>query len=157
MRNLAKGRTVVVCDGDQTSLAAFCILLAKMGIDPDRMICTSSIKDALDCARDIKPDIVFMDMYVDTEPGYSLCSVLNSANYMNVPVVLMAFPEKGIGPLRGVAMRGRGFITKPVQLLPLQNKLTKIFREVDLERSLSVIDETLDCCSTSKLEDVGHG
>jgi len=147
MKDIAKGRKVIVCDSDEATLTTFCRHLERMGIAQDNLICTCSIKETLDMARKFNPDIIFMDLHV-SEPGYSLCSLLNTANQdLVTPVILMAFPEKGIGPLRGVAMRGRGYITKPVQLLTLQNKLVKIFREVDLERKLSSLDESLSCCS----------
>lgn len=143
MNKIAKGRTVVVCDADKATLGILCNQFLKMGIDSDRLICSESIKETLDIARVLRPDAIFIDIHLH-ESGYSICSLLDIANNeLSVPVILMAFPERGVGPLRGVAIRGRGFMTKPTQLLTLQNKLIKVFREVDLEKKLMLTESWL--------------
>jgi DNA-binding response OmpR family regulator len=133
-----KDTKILVCDPDESTLEKFCAVLFHIGIDRDHLICTKNIKEALDISKDIVPDAVFIDLNIEAMQGYSICTFLNDmmTNDFEIPVILMAYPDTGIGPLRGVAMRGRGFINKPVQVIPLQNRLSVILKEKELDRKI---------------------
>ena len=138
--DIARGRKVVVCDHDTQTLDIFCRHLTKLGIFTDDLICVETLSETIAVAKRVKPDIIFIDLNCPGD-GDNLLSLVRLANdELITPVVFMAFPENGIGPLRSLAVRGRGFMSKPVQLLPLKNKLEKLFREVDLERMIVFSD-----------------
>lgn len=138
----------LVCDTDKESLEKFCDVLQRIGVPQEHLICTTDLHSALKIVTDEQVDVIFLDLSVKQSNGYSICSFLETVdNFCDIPVVLTAYPENGIGPLRAVAMRGRGYISKPIQMLSLQRKLQTIFREQELEELLKVpIDDGCSCC-----------
>ncbi len=143
-----KNVTVVVCDPSPKARENICLLLEQIGIRGVNITCTENIKQTLEITEAGKPDLVFVDLTISDVEGYSICTMLEkSRDVYNVPVILMAYKDEGVNPRRAITVKGRGFLSKPIQIISLKKQVAKILRERELEAKIIEKHQDYSCKS----------
>ncbi|MFA5097019.1 MAG: response regulator [Candidatus Margulisiibacteriota bacterium] len=87
-------------------------------------------QEGLEKARQIKPDLLILDLMLPKLDGYQVCRMLKfDVNYKEIPVILLTAraAEKDIA--MGQEAGADAFITKPFKHEVLKEKIVELLRE----------------------------
>ena len=115
---------VLVADDSATIQKVVELTLSRAGVE---LIQARSGKEALQKARDLKPDLILIDHSMPDQSGQELCAeVRQDPGLKDVPIILMA---AALEPLDEAAIRGAGasdVVTKPFESQTLIDKVKQL-------------------------------
>jgi DNA-binding response OmpR family regulator len=84
-------------------------------------------REALDMARDLKPDLVILDLIMPYRDGYEVLRLLQeSENTQGIPVLILSAKSREEDIVRGLDAGADDFMTKPFNALELMSRARKI-------------------------------
>ena len=80
--------------------------------------------DAISRLKEHKPDLILLDVMMPEMSGFDLCSIIKSdAAFADIPVIFLTALDSNDGELRGLEIGGVDYITKPVNLPLLRQRV----------------------------------
>jgi DNA-binding response OmpR family regulator len=120
-------RVLVVEDEDNIALALD-FLLDREGYDHDRV---SDGADALPRIRELRPDLVLLDVMLPGATGYEICQgVRMDPALKDVKILMMTARGSAIEKRKGLAIGADGFIAKPFELKELREEVRRLLGAV---------------------------
>ena len=118
-----KHRVLVVEDEDNIALALD-FLLTREGYEHARI---ADGAEALPRIRDMRPDLVLLDIMLPGASGYEICQgVRLDPSLANVKILIMTARGSAIEKRKGLAIGADGFITKPFELKELREEVRRL-------------------------------
>ena len=115
--------TVLVVDDDPT---AHNLLTANLAREGYRLVHASSGEEALALAREVRPDVVTLDVIMPKIDGWSVLTALKAdPELCDIPVVMVTMlPDRGMG----LSLGADEFVTKPIDRVRLSALLHRLVR-----------------------------
>lgn len=90
--------------------------------------------DALEVARDKKPDLILADAQMPDKSGYELCQAVKSdPDLKNIPVVVMCGNSEAYDAARGEKAGADGHVTKPWDTQQMLDKVAEFLSKAESE------------------------
>jgi len=116
-------RILVVEDEDNIAIALD-YLMTREGYEQHR---TASGAGAVDLIRQMRPDLVLLDVMLPEVSGYEICqSVRMDPDLVDVKILMMTARGSAMERRKGLAMGADGFISKPFELKALRAEVRRI-------------------------------
>lgn len=113
---------VLICDDSTTEVANIRRIVEGAGCVA---ISASSGKEALEKAKNEKPDIIFLDILMPEMDGYETCRLLtNDPATKSIPVVFVTSKHEKADRLWAQMQGAKDFISKPYTADQIAEKLT---------------------------------
>ena len=144
----AGGRKIVVVDDSDDNIVLFKHPLKKIGYD-DVVYFTSS-SDALESCRNlgISPDLFILDVMMPGIDGLSLAKMIKSDERMKEASIIFITARELDSTLEECfGVGGADFVSKPISLIELRCRLTRVFEMQDMHRRLRLQNEELRVCT----------
>jgi twitching motility two-component system response regulator PilH len=104
-------KKVLVVDDSPTDLANIKSIVADTGC---LVVTASNGKEAVEKARSEKPDLIFLDIVMPDQDGFSTCRTLTSENSTkDIPVVFVSSKDQKADRLWAQMQGAKGYIIKP--------------------------------------------
>ena len=116
-------RILVVEDEDNIAVALD-YLMSREGYEQRR---TATGAGAVDLIRDMRPDLVLLDVMLPEVSGYEICQNVRMDPALNdVKILMMTARGSAMERRKGLAMGADGFISKPFELKALRAEVRRI-------------------------------
>jgi CheY-like chemotaxis protein len=71
-------------------------------------------EEGLQCARDEKPDLMFLDVMMPKKNGYEVCQTIKQdPDLKDIYIILLTAKGQAVDKVRGEAVKANEYITKP--------------------------------------------
>jgi CheY-like chemotaxis protein len=120
---MQKKRILVVDDEPNIRL-----LLIRMLSNDYTILEATDGQEAIDLARDLKPDLILMDLLMPRMDGYTACSVIKTdPTTRGIPVVMLTAVGFELNKQLAERVGASGYITKPIALSDIIKTITPLF------------------------------
>ena len=120
----------------------------------------SNGEEGLDRIREIRPDLVLLDVMMPGMNGFEVCRQLRAdPTYSEIPVIIVTGREDTEDIKKGFDAGATDFLTKPVKWNLMSNRIRYVLRTSRLEQELRVAKEVAEKASEAKsalLSTMGH-
>ena len=120
----------------------------------------SNGKEGLDLIRQLKPDLVLLDLMMPGIDGFEVCrEVRADTTISNIPVVVVTGREDSVGIRQAFDVGASDFLTKPIVWNLFSNRVNYVLRTSRMERELRMAMEAAEVASEAKtnlLATLGH-
>ena len=126
----ARGKAHILVIEDEDNIAiALDYLLTREGYEQTRI---DTGAGAVDLIRDMRPDLVLLDVMLPEVSGYEICqSVRADPDVGKTPILMMTARGSAMERRKGLAMGATGFISKPFELKALREEVRRILADPD--------------------------
>ncbi|MFC3745141.1 response regulator transcription factor [Paenibacillus sp. GCM10012306] len=132
MTNLS-GIKIAIVDDEPSIVTMLQMVLRREGFH--QLYAASTCAEALDIAERIAPDIVLLDIMLPDGSGLELCSKLRE--YGNPHILFLTAKASDLDVLRGFAMGGDDYITKPFNPLEVTARIQARIRRLEPQASIA--------------------
>lgn len=123
MDGVKQHKVLVVEDEDNIALALD-YLLTREGYTHDR-VANGSL--ALPHIRDMRPDLVLLDVMLPEMSGYEICQAMRlDPDLAAIKILMMTARGSAIERKKGLALGADGFISKPFELSELRAEVRRL-------------------------------
>ena len=120
---MQKKRILVVDDEPNIRL-----LLIRMLSNDYTILEATDGQEAIDLAREVKPDLILMDLMMPRMDGYTACSVIKTdPTTRGIPVVMLTAVGFELNKQLAERVGASGYITKPIALSDIIKTITPLF------------------------------
>ena len=117
-------RRVLVVEDEDNIATALEFLILREGYAHDRV---ASGAEALPRIRDIRPDLVLLDVMLPEVSGYEICEGIRTDPALaRVKVLMMTARGSAIERRKGIELGADGFISKPFELKDLREEVRRL-------------------------------
>jgi len=134
-----RGARVLVVDDDPLQCSHVAQIVREWGAEP---FTAQTFGDALRLHRDARPDLVLLDVMMPHVDGYKLAQMFKR-DAAFVPVILLTALDDIDSKRRGLAAGADEFLSKPVNTLELQIRMTSMLRIKQLADELDSLARRL--------------
>jgi two-component system chemotaxis response regulator CheY len=118
------GRKIFVADDDPIVRKFLGALLSDAGYE---VTTASDGEKALTGIREVKPDLVILDLVMPYRDGFEVCrAVRNTPAVRDVPVIILSMKDREADALKSFELGADDFIRKPFNPLELLARIRKI-------------------------------
>ena len=119
--NMGSIRRILIVDDSATERHMLSDLLTKAGYD---VLASDNGEDAIVKAREVKPDLILMDVVMPGQNGFQLTrSITRDPRFANVPVIICTSKNQETDKVWGMRQGARDYIVKPVNADELMAKI----------------------------------
>jgi len=123
MENISQ-KTILVIDDEE---AIVLLLETILGIYGYRCVSCSSPKEAMTMARDVKPDLIILDIAMPEIDGYEVCvSLKNNPATRSIPIIMVTALALIQDKKKGLECGADGFIFKPFDPMVVINEIERL-------------------------------
>jgi two-component system cell cycle response regulator len=130
---------ILIVDDDKAQCGHLARIVEKWDAVP---IVAQTTADALQLYRDADPDLVLLDVLMPNIDGYKLARIFKSDGKY-IPIILLTALEDLDSKRRGLAAGGDEFLSKPVNVLELQIRVSSMLRIRRLTNELEDVNRQL--------------
>ncbi len=88
-------------------------------------------QEALKKAREIKPDIILLDLMLPKLDGYKVCRLLKfDERYKNIPIIILSARTQEGDQLLAMEMGANRFVTKPYDFAEVLSHIETLLKSV---------------------------
>ena len=117
-------RCVLIVEDDDNIATALEYVISREGLDQDRV---GNGADAVRRIRDLRPDLVLLDIMLPEVSGYEICrTVRQDKSLGDVKILMMTARGSTTERRKGLALGADGFILKPFELNELRNEVRRL-------------------------------
>jgi len=117
-------RCVLIVEDDDNIATALEYVISREGLDQDRV---GNGADAVRRIRDLRPDLVLLDVMLPEVSGYEICrTVRQDKSLRNVKILMMTARGSTTERRKGLALGADGFISKPFELNELRSEVRRL-------------------------------
>ena len=132
------GNKVLLVEDDRTLLDVLKYNLTKEGHD---VITASDGVEALDVARDKKPDLIVLDVMLPKLDGFEVCRILRRE--MTVPILMLTAKASETDKVVGLELGADDYMTKPFSMREFLARIRAMLRRAEMMRTAaSSVQET---------------
>lgn len=103
--------TVLIVDDSETERTNLELIARGAGC---RVLTATNGREAIDVARERRPDLIFLDIMMDEMDGFQTCRSLNSDDVTrDIPVIMVSSKKQKADRIWALEQGARDFITKP--------------------------------------------
>lgn len=117
-------KKILVCDDEPYILMALTDAVEMEGYD-----CITAVngKEAIEKARDERPDLILLDVMMPYKDGYEVCDELKKDELTkDIPVIMLTAKSQQIDIQRGKEVGADDYITKPFKPSTLRKKFNEV-------------------------------
>ena len=115
---------VLVVDDSRTEQAYLSALLQKRGI---QVRLASNADEAYQRLAEERPDLILMDVVMPGKNGFQLTRIITKdPQYAGIPIIICTSKNQETDRVWGMRQGARGYITKPVDIVELQAKISAL-------------------------------
>jgi CheY-like chemotaxis protein len=104
------------------------LLLTRMLSKDYTIIEATDGQEAIDLARDLKPDLILMDLLMPRMDGYTACSIIKTdPTTAGIPVVMLTAVGFELNKQLAEKVGASGYITKPFALSDVIKTISPLF------------------------------
>jgi len=134
-----RGTRVLIVDDDPLQCAHIAEVVREWGCEP---FTAQTFGDALRLHRDARPDLVLLDIMMPHIDGYKLAHIFKTAAAF-IPVILLTALDDIDSKRRGLSAGADEFLSKPVNTLELQIRMSSMLRIKQLADELDRVAKHL--------------
>ena len=124
-------KTILVVEDEDNIAIALDFLLGREGYEHERM---SSGGGAVARIREMRPDLVLLDIMLPEVSGYEICQqVREDPDLSDTRILMMTARGSAVERRKGLAMGADGFISKPFDLKELRTEVRRILEGAPAE------------------------
>ena len=123
------GSKILIVEDDKTLLDVLKYNLLKEGYG---VVTAVDGVQALDVARNEKPDLIVLDIMLPKLDGFEVCRVLRKE--MAVPILMLTAKTEEIDKVVGLELGADDYLTKPFSLRELLARIRAMLRRVEMMR-----------------------
>ncbi len=120
---------ILVVEDDETLRETIEYNLANQGFE---VVSAADGRDALEAAREHKPELILLDVMLPGIDGFEVCRILRQE--MSVPILMLTAKTEEIDRVVGLEMGADDYITKPFSMRELMARVKAMLRRVRLIR-----------------------
>ncbi len=132
----AQSDRILIVEDDATLLDTLEYNLTAEGY---RVLTAIDGRDAIQVARDEKPDLVLLDVMLPGLDGLEVCRILRRE--MNVPILMLTARTDEVDRVVGLEMGADDYLTKPFSMRELLARVKALLRRVRLIREEMVAEQ----------------
>jgi DNA-binding response OmpR family regulator len=117
------GHKALVVDDDEKLLALVQLALSKNGISVET---ATTSADALERFRDLKPDLVILEVVMPDLSGWEVLRRIREAS--DVAVMLLSGRDSDVDKARGLDLGADDYLTKPFSFLEFEARVRALLR-----------------------------
>jgi twitching motility two-component system response regulator PilH len=122
--NMGSIRKILIVDDSATERHMLNDLLTKAGFD---VVSTDNGEDAIVKARQVKPDLILMDVVMPDMDGYQATrTITRDEETKDIPVILCTSKSQETDKLWGLRQGAKSYVLKPVDEKDLLSKITAV-------------------------------
>ena len=100
--------------------------------------CVGSGENAIEKAKTVKYDIIFMDAMMPGMDGYETCSHLREIpDYKYTPIIMVTGLTSPLDEAKAIIAGSTTYVTKPVQQVPFKELLTRVISLIEYKNTLN--------------------
>jgi CheY-like chemotaxis protein len=104
------------------------LLLTRMLSNDYTVFEATDGQEAIDLARDLKPDLILMDLLMPRMDGYTACSIIKTdPTTRGIPVVMLTAVGFELNKQLAERVGANGYITKPFALSDIIKTISPLF------------------------------
>ena len=124
-------KTILVVDDEKTIRDLLNVNLTKEGYN---VIEAADGLEAVEKAREEKPDLILLDIMLPKLDGLSVCKRIKST--MNVPILMLTAKDGELDKVVGLELGADDYITKPFSVRELIARIKANLRKVEIDEAL---------------------
>ena len=118
-----------------------------------KVSCVTTGEEALDAARDSKPDLILLDLMLPGVDGFEVCKILKrDAETNDIPIIMLTAKGEDIDVVTGLELGADDYITKPFSPRVLVARVRSVLRtkkdpahvEKSTEKIISIYEIKID-------------
>lgn len=118
------GKKILIVDDEKDLVETMTLRLEAAGYE---VLCAYDGQDGLEKARDIKPDLILLDVMMPKMDGYQVCRMLKfDEDYKNIPIIMLTARGQEQDRKTGIDVGTNDYITKPFDSKDLLARIQKI-------------------------------
>lgn len=142
MTEINKQQKILIVDDDEMELRLFAAILENY--DYIYKTARSGI-EALEKAKEMSPDLIFLDVMMPGMDGYEVCRILkNNPETQHIPVILVTSLADKDAKIEGLKAGANDFIIKPIDNIELMVTAQNLLRIKEFEDFLQEHNKLLD-------------
>lgn len=116
-------KRILVAESDKKSLNEIVTRLKKDGYD---IIAASDGVEALHKAKEFRPDLVILNIFLPKTDGFKVCRLLKfDANFKSIPIIILSVRSKESDRLMAGQVKADGYLNKPFDMDKLISLIKK--------------------------------
>jgi DNA-binding response OmpR family regulator len=120
-------KKILLVDDEQALLEMVKMRLETNGYD---VITAGDGQEALDTARQEKPDLIILDLMLPKMDGYKVCALLKKdSRYASIPILMFTAKAQQDDVKIGEEVGANGYITKPFEPQALLAKIKEVLKD----------------------------
>lgn len=123
-------KKVLITEDDQTLLSVLKYNLNKEGYN---VITASDGVQALEVARQDKPDLIVLDIMLPKMNGFELCRILRQE--MTMPILILTAKDDEVDKIVGLDLGADDYMTKPFSMRELLARVRAMLRRAEMQVS----------------------
>jgi len=128
---MAKGKILVVDD----EIYIVHILDFSLGMEGYEVVTALDGEQAIEQARNEKPDLIVLDIMMPKLDGYETCKILKSEkDTRDIPVILLSAKGRNVDQKVGFEVGADDYITKPFSPRKLVERINSILGQTNPQR-----------------------
>jgi two-component system, OmpR family, response regulator len=127
------GNKVLLVEDDRTLLDVLKYNLTKEGHD---VITASDGVEALDVARDKKPDLIVLDVMLPKLDGFEVCRILRRE--MTVPILMLTAKAGETDKVVGLELGADDYMTKPFSMREFLARIKAMLRRAEMTKLVEI-------------------
>ena len=127
------GNKVLLVEDDRTLLDVLKYNLTKEGHD---VITASDGVEALDVARDKKPDLIVLDVMLPKLDGFEVCRILRRE--MTVPILMLTAKASETDKVVGLELGADDYMTKPFSMREFLARIRAMLRRAEMMKMVEI-------------------
>ncbi len=120
---------ILVVEDDKTLIEMLEYNLDRQGY---QVLTTENGRTALTLARQMKPDLVILDVMLPGLDGFEVCRILRKE--FSTPILMLTAKSEEVDKIVGLEMGADDYLTKPFSMRELLARVKALLRRVDLIR-----------------------
>lgn len=120
---------ILVVEDDKTLIEMLEYNLDRQGY---QVLTTENGRAALTLARQMKPDLVILDVMLPGLDGFEVCRILRKE--FSTPILMLTAKSEEVDKVVGLEMGADDYLTKPFSMRELLARVKALLRRVDLIR-----------------------
>lgn len=105
------------------------LLSTRMEIDGYEVIRARNGLEALNKTKDLQPDLIILELFLQDMNGYDLCrKLVSDSNSSNIPIIIVTSMADTKNKLLGLGIGAIDYLVKPYSLAELSAKVRTVLR-----------------------------
>jgi DNA-binding response OmpR family regulator len=136
---IGKASTILIVDDDDSIRS---LLHQELGDAGYQIIEANNGKEALDCVRKQRPDLIILDIMMPEMNGFDVAAVLkNDPNTMDIPIIVLSVVQD---KARGFRIGVDRYLTKPIDTGLLFSEIGSLLDHGHAKKKVMIVDEDSD-------------